>query len=88
MVTRKIKNWVIQVGGGYGSFLFKGTEEQAEFVRIAKAKLWSAVALKRLADKNEIKTQKASYCWNHKLFPHNKRGIVYFCSCGKCSGDK
>ena len=28
--------WVILVGGGYGAFLFNGTEEQAEEMRVHK----------------------------------------------------
>lgn len=34
--------WVIQITGGYGSFLFRGNEDDAEFMRASKAQWESA----------------------------------------------
>mgnify|MGYP000915409800 CR=1 FL=1 len=45
--------WVISVGG-YGSFFFEGTEEQAEKMRCLKARWEQAVARKRLATAEEL----------------------------------
>ena len=41
------KHWLITVGGGYGSFEFIGTEEEAEKMRIHKARWEGAVARKK-----------------------------------------
>lgn len=48
----EVKTWIIAVGGGYGSFEFVGTEEEAEEMRRHKAEWEGAVARKRL--KSEI----------------------------------
>lgn len=48
----KVKTWIITVGGGYGSFEFVGTEEEAEEMRRHKAEWEGSVARKRL--KSEI----------------------------------
>ena len=72
--------WVIIVGG-YGASLFEGKESDAEEMRRHKARSECAVALKRLADNNEIETGKASQCWNHANFPHLKKGFHYSCDC-------
>ena len=47
--------WVIAVGGGYGAFLFKGTEEEAEEMRRHKARWEGAPAKKVPANDEEIK---------------------------------
>jgi hypothetical protein len=47
------QEWAIFVGGGYGAFLFSGTEEEAEELRVHKARWEGAVALKRLATEEE-----------------------------------
>ena len=49
-----IKHWVITVGGGYGSFLFKGSEEEAEAMRCHKAIWEGSVATKRTATNEDI----------------------------------
>ena len=41
--------WIITVGGGYGSFAFKGSERAAEEMRVHKARWEGAVANKRPA---------------------------------------
>lgn len=77
--------WVIQVGNDYGSFLFEGTEEEAEERRMAKAKWERAVALKRPATKEEVDTGETSCCWNHPNFKHYAKGIRYHCECSLCA---
>lgn len=52
--------WTITVGGGYGSFPFRGTEKEAEEMRRHKANWEGANALKRLATEEEIKEAKAA----------------------------
>ena len=47
--------WVISVGGGYGEFLFSGTEDQAEKMRRHKAQWEQAIATKRLATPDDVK---------------------------------
>lgn len=46
MSDNEKKLWRITVGGGYGSFEFEGTEEEAEEMRIHKARWEGAVARK------------------------------------------
>ena len=48
------KIWLITVGAGYGSFLFTGTEAEAEQCRKNKANWEHAVARKRLATPKEV----------------------------------
>lgn len=43
-------DWVITVGGGYGSYTFHGTEAEAERERCRKATWEQAVARKKLAE--------------------------------------
>lgn len=85
-VARSLSNaglgtWVILVGGGYGAFLFEGTEAEAEEMRKHKARWEGVVALKRLADAGEIESKEASQCWNHKAFSHRGKGFIYACDC-------
>jgi hypothetical protein len=42
-----METWIITVGGGYGSFRFIGTKNEAEQARRAKARAEGAVATKR-----------------------------------------
>ena len=74
--------WVILVGGGYGAFLFEGTEIEAEAMRSHKAQWEAAVALKRSASIQEVCVDIASQCWNHPLFQPRKYN--YVCHCGEC----
>jgi hypothetical protein len=55
---KETRFWRISVGGGYGSFIFEGSEEQAELMRRHKAVWEGAVARKRPATDEEIKTAK------------------------------
>ena len=48
--------FVITVGNGYGSFFFRGTEEEAEKMRKHKARWEQAPATKRVATQEEIAT--------------------------------
>jgi hypothetical protein len=73
--------WVILVGGGYGSFLFRGTEADAEERRVAKSRWEGAVAKKRPASYLDI-TDAPSTCWNHRGFLNR---ALYYCECGECS---
>lgn len=73
--------WVILVGGGYGAFLFDGTEHEAEQMRAHKAKWEMATARKRPADESEVASRKASNCSNHRLFSGKAR---HYCECGDC----
>jgi len=41
--------WIIRVGGGYGEFAFRGTEAEAEEMRVHKARWEGAFASKRPA---------------------------------------
>jgi hypothetical protein len=43
------ERWLICVGGGYGCFIFDGTEDEAEEMRRHKANWEQAVARKRRA---------------------------------------
>jgi hypothetical protein len=72
--------WVIFVGGGYGSYFFLGNEDDAERERARKAMWEQAVARKRLADDEEIKTGVIDKCKNHPNF----KSCRYACDCGKC----
>lgn len=57
-------HWVITVGG-YGAFLFEGTEAQAEEMRAHKARWERGIGKKRPADEAEIASGQASSCLNH-----------------------
>lgn len=54
----KKQNWIISVGCGYGSFLFKGSKQEAEEMRSHKANWEQVVCTKRLATEEEIKEEK------------------------------
>lgn len=73
--------WVITVAGGYGSFFFEGTEQEAEQRRIDKSRWEHAVAKKRLATSEEVSNNKIDDCWNHPNFNNNSR---YKCDCDIC----
>ena len=73
------RRWVIVVGGGYGAFLFRGTETEAEEMRAHKANWEGAVARKRRATTADIAAP--SSCWNHPGFNSKAR---YHCECGGC----
>jgi hypothetical protein len=75
--------WVIYVGGGYGAFLFDGSEQEAEQMRKHKANWERAVAAKRPADLKEIESKSPSQCWNHAGFRF--KGLRA-CDCGECKG--
>lgn len=77
-------DWVIIVGSGYGAFLFRGSEVEAEEMRVHKARWERAVAQKRPATEQEVANDEASQCWNHHNFSHAKKGVVYACGCGNC----
>ena len=85
MPKQNSEMWVIRIGGDYGSFLFEGTEEEAEQRRKDKARWEGAIGLKRSADESEIASSKASYCLNHKNFRHYAKGIKFNCDCGVCA---
>lgn len=53
-MRRKKKIWVITVLDGYGSFLFKGSEEEVEEMRRHKANWEGSPATKKLATKDDI----------------------------------
>ena len=74
------RKWVIQVGGGYGEFFIDGTEEEAEEMRKHKATWEGAIARKRLADKDEIKSGIIDQCKAHPNF-----ATRIHCDCPKCS---
>jgi hypothetical protein len=62
MAKPKKQIWLITVGGGYGSFLYEGTEKQAEQRRKDKADWEGAVARKRLATDEEATPDRRSEC--------------------------
>lgn len=74
------ETWVISVGG-YGSFLFNGSEVEAEEFRKHKANWEKAAARKRLADRDEIHTGVINQCKNHPNFNTKDR---YHCECNNC----
>jgi hypothetical protein len=78
-----VNSWVIYVGGGYGAFLFEGSEQEAEEMRVHKARWERAVAAKRPADLKEINSNQPSLCWNHKGFRFK---ALHACDCGQCAG--
>jgi hypothetical protein len=52
------EKWLICVGGGYGCFVFEGTETEAEEMRRHKATWEQAVARKtRASDKEKIEKE-------------------------------
>lgn len=55
----QVSIWAIRVSG-YGSFLFSGTEAEAEEMRVHKARWEQGVARKRKATPSEIAANKAS----------------------------
>lgn len=69
--------WVIMVGG-YGAFLYEGTETEAEDMRRHKANWERGIGVKRLATASEISTTDVSHCWNHPNFNTN---TIYQCRC-------
>jgi hypothetical protein len=73
--------WLITVSG-YGSFIFEGTEKEAEERRSKKAIWENAIARKRLLDENEIKTGIVNHCMNH---PNYNTKLVYNCYCERCT---
>ena len=77
------KTWVIRVGG-YGSFIFDGTEEEAEEMRCHKSNWEQAVARKRLADECERLTGQINQCANH---PNYESKLRHFCDCPQCNSE-
>jgi hypothetical protein len=59
-------SWVILVAGGYGAFVFQGSEAEAEEMRAHKANWERAIAHKRPASASDF--TRASNCWNHPGF--------------------
>ncbi len=72
--------WVIWVGGGYGAFLFAGSEAEAEEVRCNTASWEHAIAKKRPASYQDIDLP--SICLNHRGFLNQYRYAN--CHCGGC----
>lgn len=73
-------HWVILVGG-YGAYLFRGSEAEAEDERVHKARWEHGIGKKRRATAKEISEDSASQCWNHPGFNNSGR---YECDCEKC----
>lgn len=88
-------HWVILVAGGYGAFMFQGTEAQAEEMRAHKSAWEGAIAWKRPASYRDA--VQPSGCWNHRGFLRQcrygsrrqllKRPYVprFHCDCGECA---
>lgn len=88
-------SWVILVAGGYGAFLFQGTESEAEEMRVHKANWEGAIAHKRPASAPDFADP--SHCWNHQGFVRvawfGSRGRRlkrswtprFYCECGSCA---
>ncbi len=74
--------WVILVGGGYGAFLFRGSEMEAEEMRAHKAKWEGAIAKKRPASVWDLAVG-PSTCLNHPGFVNRYRYAD--CRCGGCT---
>jgi hypothetical protein len=70
--------WTIIVGG-YGAFLFDGTEQEAEEMRAHKARWERGIGRKRLATDEEVAANKPSQCWNHEGFAN--RHVYSDCDC-------
>lgn len=77
--------WVILVGG-YGAFLFEGTETEAEDMRRHKARWERGIGKKRPATDEEVASKTPSQCWNHPGFNNI---CVYACPCDDmdCQGE-
>lgn len=54
--------WMISIGGGYGQFLYGGTEAEAEDMRCHKARWEQAKARKWLATPEEVTTHRPGAC--------------------------
>jgi hypothetical protein len=92
---RRNPKWVILVAGGYGTFLFEGSEAEAEEMRAHKANWEHAIAHKRPASVGDF--PHPSGCWNHRGFNRaywwgsrgrrlKKPWTPHFdCHCGACS---
>src|ERR1700722_12268723 len=74
--------WVILVAGGYGAFLYRSTEAEAEEMRCFKANHEQAIAKKRQASFDDISLF-PSTCWNHPGFVNRYRYAD--CRCGSCT---
>jgi len=72
-------DFVILIGGGYGAFLFSGTDAEAEDMRAHKARWERGPGRKRLATDNEVRAGVASQCINHPGF--NNRAVFVDCNC-------
>lgn len=70
-------HWAILIGGGYGAFLFDGSEKEAEEMRSHKAMWERASGRKRPAEKEEISSGEVSRCMNHSGFKNR----AYFVDC-------
>jgi hypothetical protein len=78
-------SWVIQLSM-WGSFLYQGTQAEAEARRAHKARWEQEIAHLRPATPEEIVADRPlSRCWNHPLFlevyPKRRR---FQCECGAC----
>lgn len=61
--------WIVTVGGGYGSFLFHGTSEEAEEMRCHKARWEGAPAHFRRATPDEILKDAVDHTLPTREFP-------------------
>ena len=77
----KRQNWVIAVAN-YGSFLFFGTEKEADDRRAAKAEWEHAAARMREAEAGETSDDKIHRCKNHLGFL--ARYGRHACDCKNC----
>lgn len=74
--TKECAAWVINVAG-YGAFLFKGSEQEAEETRAQKARWERGVGRKRPATPEEAKGGEISRCINHEGYGNR----VFFADC-------
>ena len=88
--------WVINLHD-YGSFIFEGSEAEAEEMRVHKARWEGEIAHKRPASVSDY--PQASHCWNHRGYIQTRRLVSrgargqplkrpfaarYYCDCGSC----
>lgn len=77
-MSKQASSWVISIGG-YGTFLFDGTETEAEEMRAHKARWERGIGKKRPATKGEVESGAPSQCLNHPGF--GNRFVYADCLC-------
>lgn len=79
-----MSDWVILIGSGYGAFLFQGTEQEAEEMRVHKSRWERGIGKKRAATDEEVSSKTPSQCWNHPGFANKFAYADCYCDDMDC----